>query len=162
MKKYIVVIALMLGMTINADARHKKVKIKKSKGITAVTLSRGACFGRCPIYTLSIKNNGTAVFEGRNATDFLGTYQKQFTPSEVEEIFKRSSDYHVDTLQSNYVVRISDLPGLDLTFTINGKEKNVHNANFGPRFLVNLAEFIDQTVRVDSTWRKVKDLAPQK
>lgn len=164
MKKYLAVIILMVGIAFTACAHSKKSMRKKKaagKEISVITMSRGACFGRCPVYTLSIIANGLATYEGRNSTEFKGTYQKQLGATAVAEIFKRAGDYRVDTLKGDYVVSISDLPGLDFIFTINGKEKKVHNAGFGPRYLSNFARFIDETVAVDSSWKKTKEPEPQ-
>lgn len=158
MKKYIVVFALLTGLAFSACARQKKTIRKKDKGVSSITMIRGACFGRCPMYTLKIDNSGQAEYEGRHFVDFLGTYRKKYRPEEVAAIFERANEYRIDTCKGNYYVSIADLPGLDYIITANGKRKDLRHAGFGPRFLSNLGNKIDGIVVVDSSWTKIKDL----
>lgn len=165
MKKYIAVITMLIGLAFTACAHQKKAGSKKPKAgsgkapkITALTIVRGACFGRCPMYTLSINSNGQALYEGRSFTEYTGTYQKKFTPAEVAPLFAQAAELRIDTCKGNYEVMIPDLPGLDVKMTVNGREKELRNAGFGPRFLHNLGEDIDKAIKVDGSWKKIKDL----
>ena len=38
-----------------------------------ITLNRGACFGSCPFYDLTIDGNGYAVFKGKKFVEKLGS-----------------------------------------------------------------------------------------
>ena len=52
---------LLLALTVNAQ---DKTLTKKD----SITLERGACFGTCPIYQVSVASDGTVRFEGFNYT----------------------------------------------------------------------------------------------
>lgn len=50
--------------------------------------SQGGCFGRCPIYTLSIYDNGLVVFEGERFTEKEGTWQKLLPRAKFAELME--------------------------------------------------------------------------
>lgn len=165
MKKYIAIVACLMGLVFTACAHQKKTVSKGRKGrapaVSAIHLSRGACFGRCPVYTLILHRNGLAVYRGKINTEFVGVYQKQYKPQEVAELFSRVDAYRVDTLQGNYTVSIADLPGIDFEFELDTKrDKKVRNASFGPRYLTSFARAMDEAVHPDASWKKISDAPP--
>jgi len=165
MKKHFITFTLLIAMALTACAQQKKTGSRKSKAvqtaISSISMSRGACFGRCPSYTLTIEENGKAAYQGRTFAPFQGFYEKQFSRNEVAGLFREFSKYRVDTCKNEYTVIIADMPGLDYNLVINGKEKTVHNANFGPEFLSDLSRLVDKTVKIDSSWKKIADLTDQ-
>jgi hypothetical protein len=130
----------------------------KMPAVTSATMQRGACFGRCPEYKLTIKSDGTVIYQGARNAPSLGTYQKNIGAEEATKVLNEFSQYRVDTLQDTYRQTISDVPGLGYTFVINGREKSVGNANFGPTFLLSMAELMDNYGKVDANWKKIADV----
>ena len=162
--KYVITISIAIVLAVSACATQKnkssrkKSVSKKMPKITAITIMRGPCFGRCPSYSLRIKNDGSAHYEGRMFAPFQGIYEKKYAPAQVAAIFSEFARHRVDTLQEQYTANIPDLPGLDYKFVINGELKEVHNAGFAHEFLIKLGEDLDKTVKVDSSWKKVGEL----
>lgn len=165
MKKHFITFTLLIAITITACAQQKGTNNRKAKrsktAISAISMSRGACFGRCPSYTITIEENGTAGYQGRTFAPFQGFYEKKFTAPEVAGLFREFNKYRLDTCKDEYTVVIADMPGFDLSLTINGKEKKLHNANFGPAFLSELGRLVDKTVKIDSSWKKTADFTDQ-
>src|SRR5919202_5807692 len=48
---------------------------KDKDQITEVTLERTACFGTCPAYKVTIRSDGTIIYEGREFVQMKGTYK---------------------------------------------------------------------------------------
>ena len=48
-----------------------------TKSSPKIVYSKGPCFGKCPIYTLTIYNTGFAKFKGRKYTKMDGEFVKQ-------------------------------------------------------------------------------------
>lgn len=165
MKKYIVTFTLLIAIALTACAYPKKIRTKKTKPsgitVTSIQMTRGACFGRCPSYTVSIESNGNAAYQGRTFAPYEGEYVKTFSPQQVAALFAEFSKYRLDTCQENYKVMLPDLPGMDFTLIINGKEKTIRNASFGPDFFRVLAIKVDATVKIDDTWRKISNTEKQ-
>ena len=43
--------------------------------ITEVTLERTPCFGYCPSYKVTLKSDGTIIYEGKKFVQMMGTYK---------------------------------------------------------------------------------------
>ncbi len=167
MKKPLLIALLLISTVFIACAHTRKTKKKTStkttttkvatvNGLSSVMMRRGACFGRCPEYTLTVNSNGLVEYNGtRNATP-LGMYQKNIGAVQAQALLKQFMDNRVDTCQGLYTARVADVPAVSYTFMINGREKSIINANFGPRFLVDLSEEIDAIGKVDNTWKKIR------
>jgi hypothetical protein len=160
MKKSILVIMALLAFTQFASAMHKKKKAaKKTSGITFVSMHRTACFGRCPDYTIEIHADGTAKYFGYMFTQHQGVYEKKLSNTQVTALFRQFETYRTDTCQDNYVMRVTDVPGIIFNIERNGNMKKINNANFGPPFLRELAKEVDNTANINSTWKKIADTA---
>jgi len=160
MKKSILIIVLLLAFTQLASAMYKKKKkVQKTSTITFVSMHRTACFGRCPDYTIEIHADGTAKYFGYMFTQHQGVYEKKLSNAQVAALFGRFEYYRVDTCQDNYVMRISDIPGIVLDIEYNGNTKKINNAHFGPPFLKELAREVDNTANINSSWKKIADTA---
>jgi hypothetical protein len=170
MKKRLLLILLIAVTVFTACAAGRKTKKKtttkspttaSTKGLTSVSMRRGACFGRCPEYVLTINSNGMAEYKGIRSVEMVGVYQKDIGTDKTGAILKEFMDWRVDTCAELYRARMADLPGLSYEFTINGKKKSIGNANFGPRYLISMSEEIDRVATPDKTWKKISSTIPE-
>jgi hypothetical protein len=51
--------------------------VEYGKRITSVTLRRGPCFGRCPVYDVTLAADGVATWSGERFVDRVGRFQGQ-------------------------------------------------------------------------------------
>lgn len=124
------------------------------RGLSAVSMRRGACFGRCPEYTITVHSDGLAQYASIRNAEPIGNFQKNIGTKKAQDLLREFMDHHADTCRELYEAKIADLPGLTYTLTINGKEKMIHNANFGPTYLMDLSNEIDQLGPIDTSWKK--------
>jgi len=162
MRKIALGLFTIIAIVITACAAQKK---KTSKAVVSyVQMWRTSCFGKCPNYKVEIYKDGLVRYTGNLFTD-TGIYEKNIGVGQAQHILDEFTDKRVDTLQKEYRVRISDLPGINYTFKYDGTTKEVRNATFGPLFLRELAAKIDLLVKqhpedvpkMDNSWRKVSD-----
>ena len=127
--------------------------------VSAVKMSRGACFGRCPVYDLEVYNSGLIRYTGRRFVKQEGVYEKMFDKAQVSNFLQRLSQARPDTMQNSYAVTISDLPSVHyVVYYADGKAKNIDNAHFGPDVLKKMAEEMDTLVKsdkIDFSWKKI-------
>jgi hypothetical protein len=168
MKKYITTFLLLLTLIVTACAHQRKAMKRTKKpvknsaaGITSVTMARGACFGRCPVYTLTIHSDGMVQYKGEAFTDYIGVYEKKLAPQQATAMLARFRELRVDTCSSQYEQLIADLPGLSYKITMGGKVKEINNAGFGPPFLKALAREMDEMAPIDKTWKKISSDVPE-
>ena len=74
MKKTMLILA---GIAALAPAAALQAR---SAAPESITYERGPCFGRCPVYTVTVRADGTATFEGINFTTVRGTRHFRVTP----------------------------------------------------------------------------------
>lgn len=173
MKKYIPLLFFCASITVVACAQTRKTTGTEAASPAAqqappvatpfdwVMISRGACYGRCPIYSVKIMPDGLIQYYGKRFVKYPGMYEKQLDPKEVTDIFEHFQTYRIDTSKDNYTSHVADLPTLTVEYSRNGEKRTITNANFGPGALRMIAEEIDALAQVDETWKKTGDVAPE-
>ncbi len=168
MKIQAIALFLVCGIFFSACAQTKKTTASKNKttatrsasklrGLSSVMLRRGACFGRCPEYTLTIHSDGLAEYLGtRNATP-LGGFQKNIGVDKAQALLQAFMDHQADTCRAYYISRVADVPGMSFTLKYGDKKQLIGNANFGPQYLGELGAEMDALGKVDDTWKKVSE-----
>jgi hypothetical protein len=91
----------------------------------ALTLERGACFGTCPVYTVTIYTDGTVVFEGeRYVTE--GEYTITIEPEVVQQLVDGFAAAGYFEWEDEYTeMTVSDLPTIITSVTRDGETKQI-------------------------------------
>lgn len=122
-----------------------------------VRLERTACFGTCPIYVLSIFEDGTVIYEGKKWVDKEGIY-KSSVEKEVLDKIKHQADvfkfYSMNTVYDN--TNVTDLPTTITALKADEGFKVVVNRYEGPENLAILESYIDNLVK-NIDWEKVEE-----
>lgn len=157
MKKLTLVILLFL-VAANAIAHTAKKNRKKQKitnAIVSVGIHRTVCYGRCPDYIIDINKDGTATFTANRFNEDTGIFKKNITKARAQEVIDMFVKYRVDTCKEMYENRIPDLPGLNIFITYKKSKKTIYSAAWGPEFLTEIANKIDELgKKTDNSWKK--------
>jgi len=155
MRKITVAILFLLVCSA-AFAKHKhKQKPQPAGNIKSVSIHHTSCYGRCPSYTIEIFNDGTAIYTGMRFVPDTGIFQKNIGIEKAMGIINQFNTYRVDTCQDVYRTRIPDMPSLIVTVKYTDSTKTIRDANFGPPYLKQLGNLIEQAgMKTDSTWQK--------
>lgn len=129
----------------------------KAPQVSAVKMSRGYCYGRCPVYSIEIKSNGLVRYSGRQFVEKEGIYEKTFAPAAVGNLLQELNSARVDTMKTTYERLLSDMPSINYTFTFaDGQTKEIENAHYGPQVLAKMAQKIDELVQMpDYSWKRI-------
>ena len=89
-----------------------------------ITLARRGCFGSCPFYTITIRNEGI-VFEGQGYVVPSGRHTDRVDANEVRDLAKRfiAADFY--SMDPSYLADVTDNPGYILSISIDGRTKQV-------------------------------------
>lgn len=121
-----------------------------------ITLTRGACFGFCPVYRVSIRETGEVVYVGEQFVNVRGEQRAQIAPEALQALVARFDEIGFDNLQDEYRAPVTDHPTYTITLERNGRVKTVTDyagINAGmPRAVRDLEDEID---RVANTARWV-------
>jgi len=148
---------LMACKTSNSNA----VKSKNGKGdvilirahTPLVSMTKGPCHGTCPIYTMTVFNDGVINFDGKRFCDKLGPHTTTLSDTELtflqQKIDLLDTDSYPEKIQSN----IPDFPSIKLTFSEKGKDDtSVWWRNGAPNELNELSVMLDK-FRTNLTWK---------
>lgn len=160
---------LIIGIQVTpADARcfwKKKKKTRSSQAaqpvIRSAAMSRTACFGTCPVYTIELFSDGLLKYTGRANVPFTGIYEKRIPAAEVMTLLQELNSYRPDTCQNKYELRIADLPNIYYTITYKDSVKKIANADMGPMFFKEMATEFDRIGKADASWTRTSDLPKQ-
>lgn len=113
-----------------------------------IRLARGACFGFCPVYSVTINGAGEVHYEGRNFVNIVGQRTASIPTENVARLVARFEEIGFDNLQDAYRAEVTDLPTYTVTLTRDGHTKTV--VDYGgvsagmPRAVRDLQDEIDR------------------
>ncbi len=114
------------------------------RAITTIRLSRGACFGTCPMYQVALGADGEATWNGERFVDRGGQYRGAANANEVARLFafvERAGFFDWD---DEYVSNVTDTPDYILTVESDRGTKSVRqNASEEPPDFWVIAALVD-------------------
>jgi hypothetical protein len=116
----------MLALLILFVLGAASVNAQDSGSNVAITLERTACFGSCPVYTVSILEDGTVLYNGENFVDVTGEQTTQIPPETVQlmvEAFEKAGYFDWNEVYDNQTV--SDLPTIITSVTRDGETHSI-------------------------------------
>jgi hypothetical protein len=132
-----------------AWSAHREVALS----ITSINLSRGVCYGPCPIYQVTLRSNGTARWHGEAFVEREGKWVATLDPAvwPVLEVLIEAVGFF--EWADEYTREVTDVPEYRLSVRRDGTTKTV--LQYGtdePSGFVALASAVDAaTERLE--WR---------
>jgi hypothetical protein len=102
------------------------VSAQESDSPTAITLERTACFGTCPVYSVSILEDGTVLYNGSDFVAVTGEQTSQIEPEKVQqmvEAFEAAGYFEWDEAYDTQTV--TDLPTITTSVTHDGETHQI-------------------------------------
>jgi len=122
---------------------------------TMLYYSRGACYGMCPMFELTVLNDGRAVYLGKNHVDRIGRFQALINYTDIAQVLQKANEIGYFELNAVYDNEgIQDLPTIITAITNNGKLHRVRNRYKGPAALRMLYTELDSLI-AKQTWKPV-------
>ncbi len=143
-----------LGCSISSD---KPKALKKNDVI--ISLKRTMCYGRCPVYSLTIYGDGTLVYRGEMYVRVIGKWTTRISKEKVRLLIKKFKQVNFFSFKDKYdYLYMTDMPSAIVSITIDGKTKTVtHYLGdiSAPKELSQLERYIDEVVNSDR-WTVLK------
>jgi len=159
MKKPVQLFLLSLLLTVlfscktkNKNQSHEKSRFENSR----ISMTKGACYGHCPVYSIIINGNGKVEFEGRKNIKKVGKFEKELTEKEISKIFNEFECANFFDFHSEYTADITDLPTTYLTFEHRGFKKEVMDYYDAPEELKKLEKLVEDVALNEEGWKKVE------
>ena len=123
-----------------------------------IKLERTACFGSCPVYSVTLDAKGNVSFSSTKGDGTLVQQTDRIAVSEVAAVLATARRIGFFEMRDSYRAMITDLPTTFVTITANGHTKKIEDYFGAPRELKQLEILIDEAAR---TQRWLKMQAPQ-
>lgn len=120
-----------------------------------ISIQKTPCFGRCPVYTFTLKGNGEAILKvDTNFTMPKGVYTYQLEKEKVKEIFDAFKLGKIYTFKNEYTGKMTDFPVTYLTYKKGRKTKKIKDHYGAPKELKNLEGILVNTINEVTDWKK--------
>lgn len=83
-----------------------------------ISIYRGACYGNCPVYKLTINGDGSFVFFGKSNVSKLGAYKGTISAEQRDNLFNQLQKYPWTSYPDEFPIDNVDFP----QFTIEYKQ----------------------------------------
>jgi hypothetical protein len=149
-----ILILLSVLFIIDLSSCHTSKKVTTNTSATDVpfiSMERTGCFGKCPIYKVSIYGNGSVVYEGVRYTEKTGKFCGSLTHSQIVSLKALLDSAHLFEMKNEYPGdgrAPADLPACKMTYTQNNQTKAINDHGIeSPDKLVSIEAQIDTTVK---------------
>ncbi|MCW3083774.1 MAG: hypothetical protein JWP12_1140 [Bacteroidetes bacterium] len=121
-------------------------------------LQKTACFGKCPVYTLTITGeNNTALLKGDMNIDKIGNYKKTISDEELTTLVNAFDKNHFFDLLDEYnKPQVMDVPSIYITYSIDGKTKKIKDRWQAPNELKDLEKLLEAIALSTDGWEKTE------
>ena len=117
-----------------------------------IEMTKGPCYGRCPVFTLTIYENGIVSYKGERYTDRLGTYVKKLEKGEMERLLREFKNANIWQYKDAYRGRIPDMQSVSITYYEGSKKKTVTGKEIRPNPVKWLESLLDQVAQSNVGW----------
>lgn len=148
---FILTIAFICCTKRKADSEYNRFEN------SVITLEKEPCYGTCPVYTITIKGTGEAVYEGKDHVSKKGKYQKQLGDKETNKLFNAFECSNFSDFRSEYTDNVSDMPTNYLTFEHRGYKKRIRDYYGAPEELKKLEKMVEEIAESEEGWTKIND-----
>jgi len=115
-----------------------------------VRLSRTACFGTCPVYTVTVHPDGTVIFEGGRFVKAKGRHRAHLSRAKLAALRRAIRHAGFFALHDDYTRRMrTDAPSATLTVRLGHRRKTVdhyYGDTTAPKALTALEDAVDRIV----------------
>lgn len=122
-----------------------------------VSMSKGVCFGSCPVYELKIYHGGYTTFFGKQNTDRIGMYDKKLDKGDYNKIIKAFKKTDFESYPDQFKSNIPDLPNIKIGFHNGEKFRVVSGKEDRPEDLMQV-QFLLEKIVDNKEWNFVKAL----
>ena len=127
-----------VSINTNSICNYDIEYFNESKEI--ISIDRGAGFGTCPIYLISIYSDMNWIYYGKQFVEKTGKIKFKLSKEEITSILKKANEIKFCELEDEYSENISDLPRTYIQIF----DKKILDYYGAPKELKELEELIDK------------------
>lgn len=125
--------------------------------IESISLSRSGCYGKCPVYQITVNRDGSVLYKGDMFVEHIGSYEVDVDVDfqKLEDLVETSDFFNLD---ERYIESVADIPVCGVTVRTTSKVKSVIDNGIGPQELRFFQKEIDKILSKseNAVWKKTK------
>ncbi|MEZ5044840.1 MAG: DUF6438 domain-containing protein [Saprospiraceae bacterium] len=139
-KKWMCLLAILLIALSSCAVFNKNINFEKANKV--IEMSMGPCFGSCPIYTITIYDNGWASYRGKLYTDKLGLHIKKIGKARLEEIKRELRLANLWQYSNIYKSQLPDLQSVTINYYEKDRTKSITGKEGRPSSVMKIEDFL--------------------
>lgn len=100
----------------NVSANLNKNKSNPTPIQKLISLSKSSCFGKCPVYTITVYEDGLVILESNANIEKLGVFYLMLNALEFSNLNKKIHSINWSNYKTSYMRNIPDLPITTLNY----------------------------------------------
>ena len=146
-------IALLIVYFISCSTTGSLINQFNVDNVPLVIMTRTACYGTCPQYTISIYDNGFIKYDGKLFVDKKGCYYSKISQSSLDLLIAKIKIIDFFDLNTNYDAPMTDLPSVIVEVNLASNHHKITDRFSGPEKLKELQLFIDSISNSVVEWQ---------
>lgn len=120
------------------------------------SINKEACFGKCPVYSMKIYNNGSVLYYGKNFVEKEGSYSMQIDKKQLLSFVEKAKEINYMEMDDSYDNKnVTDLPSIKSSIVIDKTRKSIKRRFGYPREILEFEQLFDDLLSSDK-WVKVE------
>lgn len=152
MKNYYL-LALLFALFYSCTTTQQSGTVSSEKSGTLISMKKGPCYGECPIYKMTIFENGTASFKGERFTDMQGLWVKRIPDAEFKALRQTVIDANLWQFDNVYKSMLPDLAAVTITIHEGDRFKSITGKDGRPEVIVEIQELLEGVIKAGD-WRQ--------
>jgi len=121
--------------------------------LSEISLEGTLCLGECPVYTVTLRPDGTASYFGQSYAPRAGKHEGRFSPEAFAYLADLADELGILELDDHYSAAVKDGPTVYLLLVRNGQRKLIKDYMSGPSRLSAFEHEIERIVEIAISWR---------
>ena len=107
-------------------------------------MHKGPCFGSCPVFTITVYENGIAAYNGERFTDKRGLFTRNLGKTTLDKVKKAFSEADLWKYPDAFKSQIPDLSTVTITYYEGERVKTILGKDGRPEPVMKLEELLDE------------------
>jgi hypothetical protein len=147
---------LFTGLLLLSSCSILNKNTKLNELTRVIEMSKGPCFGTCPVFTISVYDNGVVSYKGERHTDKNGLYVKILKKAELQSLTNAFKNADLWQYRDVYKSQIPDLQTVTITYYEEGDIKSIVGKDGRPSVVLELENMLDAIADSDGWELKEK------
>jgi hypothetical protein len=121
-----------------------------------IEMSKGPCYGTCPVFTITVYEKGVVAYKGERHSDKLGLYVKVLKKASYQKLVNAFAQANLWQYKDVYKSQVPDFQTVTLTYYEEGDIKTIVGKDGRPAAVLELEQMLDQLAAEDGWELKEK------